>query len=68
MKGMNKKSRDPQLDHYVINPVGRDFAAIFIDDDTLRQLDQAKCQIAETAGVRVEHIRLEIQMLILAEI
>jgi len=66
MNGM--KSHDPQLDHYVINPVGREVAANFIDEDTLRELDEAKCRIADTVGVRAEHIRLEIQMLILAEI
>lgn len=61
-------THDPHHDHYVINPVSRKFAETFIDEDALQHLDEAKREIAERVGVREEHIRLKIQMLVLAEI
>jgi hypothetical protein len=65
MKSKNVDAR--YLDHYVFNPVGREVAEMFVSAETLRQIDAAKHQIAETAGVRVNHVRVNLEMLVIAE-
>ena len=63
----NNNGHDPHLDHYVVHPVSRAFAEEFISADALRQLDEAKARLAESVGVRKEHIRLSIEMLVVVE-
>lgn len=65
----NSKSNGRARDHFVVNGAGRQLAEMHLPQETLREIDDAKRQIAEVAGVDADrHIRIEIEMLFLVTV
>ncbi len=67
MTKLNNKTSGRMEDHFVFNPVDRKTAELFIDQDTLDKIDDAKRQIADAVCVRAdEHITVKIALLVQA--
>ena len=70
-KDMSRKSKSDgrARDHFVINNASRQLAETHLTQETLREIDDAKRQIAEAVGVDADqHIRIEIEMLFLVTV
>lgn len=65
----NSRSDGRARDHFVVNGAGRQFAEMHLPQETLREIDDAKRQVAEAVGVDADqHIRIEIEMLFLVTV